>query len=364
MSPLDIGKAAGKETSAVLVRLADVAAEDVEWLWKNRIALGKLTLIVGDVGVGKTYLTTDIAARVTQGTGWPDGAPSGDPSHVIILTSEDGIADTLRPRLDRQGGDPTRVDVLRAVQLGDRDGESAFNLERDLPALEGAIVATQARVVVADPLSAYLGTKDSYKDAEIRGLLTPLADLAERRRVAILGLLHLTKAQQRRILHRVQASIAFVAQARTVLAVGEDPDTGRRLVAPLKNNLGPLPPCSRSASATRAYGGSPASSRAPPRRSWPAMRRPPGASAKSWTAPCSSSRMNSAMGPCAQSRSSRTPRPTGSRSGPSGVRKPSSACQPIVKAKARGIGCGPTPSRAHDRGMPNPATLPCHRVAA
>jgi putative DNA primase/helicase len=240
VSPIDIGKATAKETRAVLVRLADVAAEPVEWVWTNRIALGKLTLIVGDVGAGKTYFTTDVTARVTRGAAWPDGAPSGDPSHVILLTSEDGIADTIRPRVDWQGGDPDRVDILRAVTL-DTGGEAAFNLERDLPALEGAILATKARVVVADPLSAYLGKKDSYKDAEIRGLLTPLADVAERRRVAMLGLLHLTKAQQRRILHRVQASIAFVAQARTVLAVGEDPDTGRRLVAPLKNNLGPLP---------------------------------------------------------------------------------------------------------------------------
>jgi len=137
---------------------------------------------------------------------------------------------------------PERADILRALTL-DTGQDVAFNLERDLPPLEGALLATEARVVIADPLSAYLGKKDSYKDAEIRGLLTPLADLAERHRVAMVGLLHLTKAQQRRLLHRVQASIAFVAQARTVLAVGEDPDSpGRRLLAPLKNNLGPLPP--------------------------------------------------------------------------------------------------------------------------
>jgi putative DNA primase/helicase len=106
-----------------------------------------------------------------------------------------------------------------------------------------ALTETSAVAMFIDPLSAYLGSRDSYKDAEIRGLLTPLAALAERHRVAIIGNLHLTKAQQRRILYRVQASVAFVAQARTVLAVGEDPETpGRRLVAPLKNNLGPLPP--------------------------------------------------------------------------------------------------------------------------
>jgi hypothetical protein len=93
------------------------------------------------------------------------------------------------------------------------------------------------------PLSAYLGSRDSYKDAEIRGLLTPLAALAERRRVAIIGIMHLTKAQTRRLLLRAQGSIAFVAQARTVLVVGEDAERpGRRLLASSKNNLGPEAP--------------------------------------------------------------------------------------------------------------------------
>lgn len=238
---IDITKATATETSAVLVRLADVEPEAVEWLWPNRIALGKLALIVGDVGAGKTYVTTDILARVSQGRAWPDGTPAAAPGHCLWMTAEDGIVDTLRPRIDQQDGNPARVDVLRAVKL-ETGGESAFNLERDLLTLDRTVAAHDTRVVVMDPLSAYLGKKDSYKDAEIRGLLTPLADLAERRRVALLGLLHLTKAQQRRILHRVQASVAFVAHARTVLAVGEDPETGRRVVAPLKNNLGPLPP--------------------------------------------------------------------------------------------------------------------------
>jgi len=106
MSPLDIGKATAKETRAVLIRLANVAAEPVEWLWTNRFALGKLTLVVGDVGAGKTYVMTDVIARMTRGIAWPDGSPSGLPSHVIVLTSEDGIADTIRPRVDGQGGDP------------------------------------------------------------------------------------------------------------------------------------------------------------------------------------------------------------------------------------------------------------------
>jgi putative DNA primase/helicase len=118
--------------------------------------------------------------------------------------------------------------------------EAGFTLERDLAALERAIVTTEAVLVGIDPLSAYLGTRDSYKDSEIRGILGPLAALAERYRVAIVGILHLTKAAQRRLLNRAQGSIAFVAAARVVLAVGQDPNApGRRLLVPIKNNLGP-----------------------------------------------------------------------------------------------------------------------------
>ena len=224
----------------VLIRLADVAPEPVEWLWPGRFARGKLSLIIGEPGEGKSYLTHDLAARTTRGLAWPDGgrAPVGS---VIILASEDGIADTVRPRVDRQGGDSGRVYVLRAVRTGGQ--EAPFTLEANLPALEQALTTTQAIELIIDPLSAYLGSKDSYKDAEIRGLLSPLAGLAERSRLAIVGILHMTKANQRKLLLRAQGTVAFVAQARTVLAVGEDPaQSGRRLLVPVKNNLGPAAP--------------------------------------------------------------------------------------------------------------------------
>jgi putative DNA primase/helicase len=225
---------------AVLVQLSTVEPEAVTWLWPNRFARGKVGEIIGNPGDGKSQITTDVVARVTRGHSWPDGgrAPEGN---VIILAAEDGIADTIRPRVDRQEGDPARVFILRAVRVEGQ--ECPFNLERDLAALEHAIAEHQAVLVVIDPLSAYLGERDSYKDAEIRAILTPLAALAERYRVAIIGILHMTKAAQRRLLLRAQGSIAFVAQARTVLAVGEDPEQpGRYLFAGIKNNIGPKAP--------------------------------------------------------------------------------------------------------------------------
>jgi hypothetical protein len=160
---------------------------------------------------------------------------------AIILAAEDGIADTIRPRIDQQGGDSRRVYVLRAVRVEGQ--ECPFSLERDLPALERALADTATVLLVIDPLSAYLGSRDSYKDAEIRAILTPLAAIAERYRVAVVGVLHLTKAAQRKLLLRAQGSIAFVAQARVVLAVGEDQEhPGRRFLAGVKNNLGPKAP--------------------------------------------------------------------------------------------------------------------------
>src|SRR5262249_55073954 len=222
----------------VVVRLADVTPEAVDWLWPRRLARGKLTLVIGEPGGGKTYFVMDCGARVTRGEPWPDGTTPA-PGGVIVLTSEDGVADTLRPRLDRQGGDPEHVHILRAVRV---DGdEIPFTLERDLPQLARVLTDhPDTALVILDPVSAYLGSRDSYKDAEIRGLLSPLAALAERYRVALLAILHLTKAAQRKLLLRAQGSVAFVAQARIVLAVGEDPDhDGRRLLVPVKNNLGP-----------------------------------------------------------------------------------------------------------------------------
>lgn len=224
----------------ILVRLADVAPESVSWLWPGCLARGKLTLLVGDPGLGKSLVTLDAAARVSTGREWPDAghAPLGD---VVLLTAEDGLADTVRPRLDALDGDAARVHVLRAVRQGET--ERGFGLAADLPALESSVTRTAAGLVVIDPLSAYLGKTDSYKDAEVRGLLAPLATLAERHSIAVLVVMHLTKDSQRPAIHRPGGSIGFVGAARVVLAVGRDSeDEERRLLVPVKSNLTAPPP--------------------------------------------------------------------------------------------------------------------------
>jgi hypothetical protein len=133
------------------------------------------------------------------------------------------------------------VHILTGV--GDPEKPAAFTLQ-DIANLESAVCRTRARLIVIDPLSAYLGADtNSHRDADVRGLLAPLASMAERNRLAVLCVLHLNKAEQQKALYRVSGTLAFVAAARAVFAVAEDQDDpGRKLFAPLKMNLGPKPP--------------------------------------------------------------------------------------------------------------------------
>ncbi len=239
-SPLTLGDLPESGPRATSVNLADVAVEEVEWLWTGRIPRGMVTLLIGDPGVGKSKVTVDIASRHTRGAAWPDGsiAPIG---RAIMLTAEDNLAQTVKPRVVAMSGVPGMIDVLEAVRDGD-DGERHFSLDTDLVALDRLIEETGADLVVIDPLSAYLGEHDSHADADIRRVLGPLAKLAERRRVAVVCVMHLTKDQQRRALYRAQGSIAFVAAARSVLAVVKDKDDDARLLlVSLKSNLGEKP---------------------------------------------------------------------------------------------------------------------------
>jgi 5S rRNA maturation endonuclease (ribonuclease M5) len=229
----------------VIVRLPDVKPELVAWLWPGRIAIGKLTLIAGDPGLGKSFLTLDMAARVSRGRAWPD-APSGamTPGGVVLLSAEDGIADTIRPRLDAAGADVSRIAALEAIRtVGANGRESArtFDLSRDLPALESAIQSVDGcRLVVIDPVTAYLGGVDSHKNAEIRGLLAPLGAIAERYGVAIVAVTHLNKSGGGPAIYRAMGSLAFAAAARAAWAVSKDrDDPRRRLLLPIKNNIAP-----------------------------------------------------------------------------------------------------------------------------
>ena len=223
---------------AVVTRLADVTAKSLEWVWPGRIPVGKLTLLAGDPGLGKSFVTLDLAARVSRGDSWPDmPLLKQSVGNVVLFNAEDDLADTIAPRLDRAGAVDTRIVACEGVTtFGKR---RHFSLEQDLPRLEEVLRDhPDTRLVVIDPIAAYCGKVDSHKNADVRGLLAPLAELAARFRVAIVAVTHLSKTGGNKAVYRAMGSLAFAAAARAVWAIVKDPaDPQRRLFLPAKLNL-------------------------------------------------------------------------------------------------------------------------------
>lgn len=232
------------EREAVLLRMSEVQAEKVSWLWASRLPLGKLSLIVGDPAVGKSFLTCALAAAVSRGAPWPDGSGRAPLGSVVMLNAEDGTADTIKPRLESAGADCSRVFVLDAVRAADDKGrfiEVGFTLA-DVAALELAIKqAGDCKLVVIDPVSAYMGGTDSHVNADVRGLLKPLSDLAQKHGVAVVLVSHLNKSAAQ-AMYRTTGSLAFIAASRAAwCCVADKDDPARRMLLALKNNLAPDP---------------------------------------------------------------------------------------------------------------------------
>ena len=225
-----------------LTPMADVAPRDVDWLWPGRIPKGKIALFAGDPGLGKSWMLLDIAARISHGGPWPDGgtAPRGN---VLIISGEDGLADTIRPRLDTLGADLTRIFAISTVLQQD-DHEVAFSIAEHLAQLEMAITKYQAELLILDPLLGFLGKgTDTHRSSDVRTILLPLAAMSERTECAISAILHLNKRSgEANSLYRLTASLDFAAAARSVMVVGKDPDdTNKRILASVKSNLSAAP---------------------------------------------------------------------------------------------------------------------------
>jgi hypothetical protein len=223
-------------------RLDQVQRERIHWLWRCYIPQGKLVVLEGDAGQGKSTILLDLTARITSHRAMPDGTPNGldAPADVLLLSAEDGPGDTIQPKVQDMGGDLARVHLWDGIPDGGSLRPPA--LPTDLAYLEAKIEATGAAVVIIDPIMAYLGANiDTYKDHHTRRALAPLAALAERLVVTIIIVRHLTKgAASDNPLHRGGGSVAFGAAARCVLVVAPDPDApepGRRVLAVTKTNL-------------------------------------------------------------------------------------------------------------------------------
>jgi hypothetical protein len=211
------------EDSVQLTAFANIAEEQITWLWPDVIPYGKLTLFIGDAGLGKTYITVDLAARLSAGKKLPDGTPL-TPMHTIMVFCEDGAGDTIKPRLRVHGANESLVHDLRIKDWRGGDTERLLQLDTDLAALERTLRHTGAKLLTIDPLTAYLGRRtNSWKDDDIRRLLGPVARMAERTKCAIVAIMHLNKKQTANVLQRATGAGAFTAVARSVFLVGIEP---------------------------------------------------------------------------------------------------------------------------------------------
>lgn len=223
--------------------LAEVEPEVVEWLWSGRLPYGKLAVLDGNPGTGKSTLTTDLAARLTTGRPMPGSADSTEPCDVLILNLEDGPGDTIRPRAEAAGANLSRIRVINKAPVS-TDGATRlvpFQIPRDLPYLMGLIERHGVRLVVIDVLNQFIGRKaDTYKDQDMRATLGPLADLAAVTGTCVLALRHLTKGHrdQGYAMFAGSGSIAIVGLARAGLIAAENPtEHGKFVLAVSKNNL-------------------------------------------------------------------------------------------------------------------------------
>lgn len=225
--------------------LARVRPERVSWLWPGYLPAGKLVVLDGDPSTGKSTVTDDLAARCSTGSPWPDGAASTGPRGVVLLSAEDGLADTIAPRLTAAGADMARIFALTEVAVGADDERRMVppSLPRDIHTLGRVIEATDAALVVIDVLMAYLGAStDSHRDQDVRGVLHQLAAMADRTGACIVLIRHLNKSGAGSPLYRGGGSIGIVGAARAAFLVGRDPaDDDRRILACLKSNLAAEP---------------------------------------------------------------------------------------------------------------------------
>lgn len=221
-------------------RLSDVQAKPIRWLWPGRFARGKVAMLAGHPGLGKSQLTASLAAVVTTGGRWPVDKTTCEQGNVIFFSAEDDAEDTIRPRLEAAGADLDRVYILDAVLEDDGTRPRAFNMATDLLRL-GVMLKHIGNValIVIDPITAYLGGTDSHKNSDIRALLSPLGELAAKHGAAVVCVSHLNKGGSGEALMRVTGSLAFVAAARAAFLIARDKeDKHRRLFLPIKNNIG------------------------------------------------------------------------------------------------------------------------------
>jgi len=221
--------------SLEIVKGETITAQAVEWIWPGRIALGKMCIIAGIGGVGKTYAVCDLVARVSTGRPGPDGTPLRS-GRILLASGEDGLADTLVPRLTAHGADMRQIEFIKGLRSGDE--LRLLDLLNHIHLLRESLESRPDTVMlVVDPISSFMGDVNTHKASDVRRVLSAVAQLAEDHNVAFVGIHHLRK-QSGLAIHAITGSQAFSDAVRTVWLIIADPDCEkRRLMLSTKNNL-------------------------------------------------------------------------------------------------------------------------------
>ncbi len=227
--------------------LSELKPQPVEWFWPGYLAVGSLAILDGDPGQGKSLVTLDLAARITAGRPWPDGAAMPRPASVLLICCED-VDSVIYSRLQTAGADLGRVflwprqSTPGQTSLGAAlPGDALPRFPSDIRRLDLALTQTHAKLVIIDPIMSFLDRSVmSASDASVRRALQPLAHVADKHGCVILMVRHLNKSPTARALYRGGGSIGFVAACRLAWLAAPDPrHDDRSILAQTKNNYAP-----------------------------------------------------------------------------------------------------------------------------
>jgi KaiC/GvpD/RAD55 family RecA-like ATPase len=233
--PEEIRRSVGLTNKIKITLASEVTTKSVRWLWEERIPKGKLTMFDGDPDVGKSVVTMDLAARVSVGRTFPDGA-SCEAGNVLIVNVEDAKDDTIVPRLKAHGANLERIAIIDGMP-DDNGGTRLLDLPGDVGALKEAVEEHDAALLVIDPVITMLGG-DVNKDGDARKALAPLRDMAEETGVTIVAVRHLNKNVSLSAIQRGGGNMGLIGVARAGAFFAHHPEQdGLRIMAPHKSNL-------------------------------------------------------------------------------------------------------------------------------